>query len=925
MADANVGDIRASLIVDLSQWTRGLQTAASQLQTFQAGLTGRVNPALAQTSQALTTTGSAAQAMAGQMTTAARSTSALSQVLQTASAIGLATSLQGAVTALVGFARETVTVGARLEGLRASLSALSGSTSAGQAQFDSLFQSAQRLGVAFEPMVRGWRTLTAAATQAGLPLSDQRRLLEAVAREGRLVGASNEELSRAFQALGQMASKQIVTMEELRGQLGEALPRSLSAMATGLGVTTAELIKLVEAGSVSFPSAAKALTRGLEEVGRSGQVAGDTLTTAFTRFGNELSRTRDELTKAVGPMQQLIGLAGSLLKVINDSAAAQRLLASTRLEESRLGTGLRARDIARLTPAEQKREAELPGLIAEQEAAQNDPSFLARFGPNRAGRIAELKAEQDALRAKAQALKVTGEEQEKATAQANRAKDGVERQAGAVKDLTTQLDALDKARANWRAKAALAPELFGAAGSAERLKGEQAAMRPGLEKLSETMTRLPAGVTVPPEVEARTRTALAGFGAGERAIDALQAKQQAGRKAESEAERERQRATREAEQERQRAAREALQEQEQYQSAIDKTRMALAQQQDTAVSTLDRLASAYQHTGEQQDRLTAAKLAAQFPENEEIQRKAELVTALSAEAEANREAFNAIKLRTDALAQAAETEERVLQSGRNRIEQMREEIQGQPRESTRLRQQLAQGVSSAEGREQAQTQLAELEQLERLKVAAGLWRDVSFGVGSAWSQALQSIADHTKTVGEAFKAMGKSILQTFADIAAQQATMAFFKLGMGLLTAGLTGGIGGAAGTTAAGGSSLAPRSTFAGQMLAPQAGFAFAGFQHGGVITAPTMAMLGEGPASTLPEYVMNRGQMDALMSRGAAPAAAPNTTVILVDSRRAAEEAALRERAKGTTNIVVQEVVNDLGRGESSPILRTLRSLQR
>ena len=40
--------------------------------------------------------------------------------------------------------------------------------------------------------------------------------------------------------------------------------------------------------------------------------------------------------------------------------------------------------------------------------------------------------------------------------------------------------------------------------------------------------------------------------------------------------------------------------------------------------------------------------------------------------------------------------------------------------------------------------------------------------------------------------------------------------------------------------------------------------FQHGGGYNRPTLAMLGEGPSSTLPEYVMNKGQMDTLMARG-------------------------------------------------------------
>ena len=908
MAEANVGEIRAALVVDLSSWTRGLQTAASQLQTFQAGLTGRLTPALQATSQALTQTGTAAGQMGTQMQAATRSTSALSQAMTIASGIGLATSVQGMVQAVVAFGRETVQTGARLEQLRASLSALAGSTTAGQAQFDSLFQSAQRLGVPFEALARGWRTLTAAASAAGIPLGDQRRLLEAVATEGRRTGASSEQLTRAFEALGQMASKGRLSLEELTGQLGEAIGTSLPAMARGLGVTTAELLKLAEAGGVAVPTAFRALTRGLEEAQRAGGQTGDTLQTAFNRFSNELVRSRDELMKMAGPLSTITKGATDFLKVLNDSAQAQRQLATAQAEESRLGTGLRAGDMARLPALQQRELTALNRQLAEQVLAQGDPNAPPMFQPSREEHIANLKARIAAIYDSARAIKAQGEEQIKATAEVNKARAAQELQADTLKDLTTQMDALAKAGEDFRKRAALAPEVYGRPGSEEFLRGRQQALRPGLEKLTESLTRVPAGVTIPAELEARGRTFGAEYGGITSALDALQAKQTAGRRAETETE-----------QARQRAAREAEQAQETYQSAIDKTRLALAQQQDTAVQTLTRLEEAYTHTAAGQDRLTAAKLAAQFPENEEIQRRAALVTTLSKEAEANKEAFNAIQQRTDALREAADAEAEALQKGRERLEQTREELLGRPRESTRMRQQLARGVTSAEGWQEGQRLLAEQESLERLIQVAGIWREVAFGVGSAWSQALQSIADHTKTVGEAFRAMGQSILQTFADIAAQQATQALFGLGLRVLTSALTGGAGGGvalAGAGAGGGGA----GLFAGMggASAPVVPL----MAEGGFISKPTLVLAGERG----PEHIVPQAQMQALMSgmQSPQPGGAQNVSVILVDSRHAADQAALAERAKGH-NVVVQEVVNDLSKGESSPILRTLRTLQR
>jgi hypothetical protein len=97
-----------------------LQQASAQLQQFQQGLTSRLNPALTQTSQALTQVGTQAGQMGTQMASATRATSALSQALQVASGIGIATSVGAMTSAVVAFGRETIATGARLDPHRAS-------------------------------------------------------------------------------------------------------------------------------------------------------------------------------------------------------------------------------------------------------------------------------------------------------------------------------------------------------------------------------------------------------------------------------------------------------------------------------------------------------------------------------------------------------------------------------------------------------------------------------------------------------------------------------------------------------------------------------------------------------------------------------------------------------------------------------------
>ena len=77
-------------------------------------------------------------------------------------------------------------------------------------------------------------------------------------------GGSGENLKRAGVAIQQMAGKGVVSMEELRQQLGEAVPTAINAMADGLGTTYAKLVKEISQGKVSSKPAIQAMMEQLE-------------------------------------------------------------------------------------------------------------------------------------------------------------------------------------------------------------------------------------------------------------------------------------------------------------------------------------------------------------------------------------------------------------------------------------------------------------------------------------------------------------------------------------------------------------------------------------------------------------------------------------------------------------------------------------
>lgn len=85
-------------------------------------------------------------------------------------------------------------------------------------------------------------------------------------------GGTSDQFHRASIAIQQMAGKGVVSMEELRQQLGEAVPTAMQAMATGMGMTMAELTDKVSKGQVEAKTAlAKMLAQMDLEMGGAAQ------------------------------------------------------------------------------------------------------------------------------------------------------------------------------------------------------------------------------------------------------------------------------------------------------------------------------------------------------------------------------------------------------------------------------------------------------------------------------------------------------------------------------------------------------------------------------------------------------------------------------------------------------------------------------
>lgn len=152
-----------------------------------------------------------------------------------------------AVVGTVG-AREILDASVKMDSLKTSFAALSGSGDAGAEQLNYVRKEADRLGQSFYSTAEAYKNLFSAGMGANMDVEEIQNIFSSVLEAGTVLGSSKEQMSRALLALEQMISKGKVSMEELRQQLGEAVPGAMQIAAKAMGVTTTELQEMLEAG-----------------------------------------------------------------------------------------------------------------------------------------------------------------------------------------------------------------------------------------------------------------------------------------------------------------------------------------------------------------------------------------------------------------------------------------------------------------------------------------------------------------------------------------------------------------------------------------------------------------------------------------------------------------------------------------------------
>ena len=161
--------------------------------------------------------------------------------------MGLAGAYIG-IDAVRGGVESLVETSKQLDSLNAKLEYASGGAKEAGETFSYLKDISNELGLNQMDLANGYAQLASATKNLNFTQEETRTSFEGVAKATAAMSLTADEANGVFLALSQIASKGKVSMEELRGQLGERLTPAFGIAAQAMGVTTGELEKMVESG-----------------------------------------------------------------------------------------------------------------------------------------------------------------------------------------------------------------------------------------------------------------------------------------------------------------------------------------------------------------------------------------------------------------------------------------------------------------------------------------------------------------------------------------------------------------------------------------------------------------------------------------------------------------------------------------------------
>jgi tape measure domain-containing protein len=327
--DANVDDLKRKLD-ELIAKNQQLSNAANAAQRAMSGLNSSVtatNNAFNQSTtvinnynNSVNTTNNSINQMNNSMRQTQREVQLFEKGLQNiAGKVAAAFTVQS----IVQFGASVIDTTRKVELMQNRLAFVFGSVTGGREAFERLYDVSQKLGIGFQELGDGFAGFAIAAKMAGFSAKESEGMFTKVAIALRGAGANSLQTQRSFYALQQMLSKGVVAAEELRRQLGEALPGASDLMTKAYNrlhpaqqVTNLEFTKLLENGKIISAEILPEMANVLEET-FAPAVAGKagSLDASLTRVTNSWDRFKLALGEA--NFQSVISFTTELTEAID--------------------------------------------------------------------------------------------------------------------------------------------------------------------------------------------------------------------------------------------------------------------------------------------------------------------------------------------------------------------------------------------------------------------------------------------------------------------------------------------------------------------------------------------------------------------------------------------------------------------------------
>lgn len=227
--------------------------------------------------------------------------------------------LLGGTAALGAIGKEVYDVTLKLDTLNSGLKAVSKTNEEYAINQQFLKETTDKFGLSLIEVTGAYKNFYASATVAGLSANQTRKIFSQVSEVSANLKLTQEDTNGVLLAFSQSLGKGKIAAEELRGQIGERIPGATAIMAKALGLTNAQLEKMLATGKILSQDALPKFAEELVKTFGNGGKPVDTLQASINRLSNSFTDlVNNNGSSLSGFFKNIVDEAQGVLNIFTD-------------------------------------------------------------------------------------------------------------------------------------------------------------------------------------------------------------------------------------------------------------------------------------------------------------------------------------------------------------------------------------------------------------------------------------------------------------------------------------------------------------------------------------------------------------------------------------------------------------------------------